>query len=116
MLFYCLLFWSALGSPHFFSGVHVAQSLVFCAVFGQQLFIFLYFFPRSLNRVGVVMVSVLISSAVDREFEPQSSQTKDYKIGNCCLSTKYAEIRRKSKACLARNHDNVSEWGDMSIC
>jgi hypothetical protein len=28
------------------------------------------------------MVSVLASSAVDRGFEPWSSQTNDYKIGN----------------------------------
>jgi hypothetical protein len=27
------------------------------------------------------MVSVLASSAVDRGFEPQSGQTKDFKIG-----------------------------------
>ena len=29
----------------------------------------------SLNRIGDVMVSVLVSSAVDRGFEPQSNQT-----------------------------------------
>jgi hypothetical protein len=34
------------------------------------------------------MVSVLTSSAVDRGFEPQSGQTKDYNIGICCLSAK----------------------------
>jgi len=27
----------------------------------------------------------------------------------------HAAIRRKLKDWLARNHDNVSEWGDMSI-
>jgi hypothetical protein len=31
------------------------------------------------NRIGGVMVSVLASSAVDRELEPQSGQTKDYR-------------------------------------
>jgi hypothetical protein len=62
-----------------------------------------------------VMVSVLTSSAVDRGFEPWSGQTKDYEIAICCFSTKHAALRRKSKDWLARNQDNVSEWGDMSI-
>jgi hypothetical protein len=61
------------------------------------------------------MVSVLVSSEVDRGFEPQSGQTKDYKIGICCFSAKQASLRRKSKDWLAWNQDNVSEWGDMSI-
>ena len=57
-----------------------------------------------LNRIG----KVLATSALDREFEPRSEQTKDYKIGMCCFSAKHADW-------LARNRDNVSEWGDMSI-
>ena len=61
------------------------------------------------------MVSVLASSAVDRGFEPHLGQTKDYKIDICCFSAKHAALRRKSKDWLARNQDNVSEWGDMSI-
>jgi hypothetical protein len=61
------------------------------------------------------MVSVLTSCAVDRVFEPQSGQTKDYIIGICCFSAKHAALRRKSKDWLAGNQDNVSEWGDMSI-
>jgi hypothetical protein len=61
------------------------------------------------------MVSVLVSSELDRGFEPQSGQTKDYKIGICCFSAKQASLRRKSKDWLAWNQDNVSEWGDMSI-
>ena len=60
------------------------------------------------------MVSVLVSSVVDRGFEPRSSQTKDYKIGMCCFSAKHAALRRKCKDCLARDHNNVSEWSDMS--
>jgi len=52
---------------------------------------------------------------VDRGFETQSGQTKDYKIYICCFSTKHATLRRKSKDWLAGNQDNVSEWGDMSI-
>jgi hypothetical protein len=68
------------------------------------------------DRIGGVMVSVLASSVVDNGFEPWSSQTKDYKIGICCFSAKHAALRRKSKDWLARNQDNVSERGDMSIC
>jgi hypothetical protein len=68
------------------------------------------------NRIGIVMVSVLVSSAVDRGFDPRSGQTKDYEIGICCFSAKHTALRRKSKDGLARNQDNVSEWGDMFIC
>jgi len=46
---------------------------------------------------------------------PASSQTKDYKIGICCFSTKHAALRRKSKDWLVQNRNNVSEWDDMSI-
>jgi hypothetical protein len=53
---------------------------------------------------------VLASSAVDRVFEPRSSQTKDYAIGICCFSAKRAALRRKRKDWLARDQNNVSEW------
>jgi hypothetical protein len=55
------------------------------------------------------MVSVLALSTVDRGFESRSDQTKDYKIGICCFSTKHAALMRKSKNWLTRNQDNVSE-------
>jgi hypothetical protein len=61
------------------------------------------------------MVSVIASSAVDREFEHLSGQTKDYEIGICCYSAKHTALRRKSKDWLARNQEYVSKWGDMSI-
>ena len=45
---------------------------------------------------------------VDRGFEPQSGNSKDYKIGICCFSAKRAvALRRKSKDWLARNQDNM---------
>jgi hypothetical protein len=69
----------------------------------------------NMNCINCVMVSMLASSAVDCGFEPRSGQTKDYKIDICCFSGKHAALRRKSKDWLARNQDNVSEWGDMSI-
>ena len=58
------------------------------------------------------MVSVLASSAVDRGFEPRLSQTKDYKICICRFPAKHAAWE---KDYVARNQDNVFEWGDMSI-
>jgi hypothetical protein len=61
------------------------------------------------------MVNVLALSAVDRGFEPRLGQTKDYKIGVCCFPAKHAPLRRKNKDWLARNQDNVSKWGNMSI-
>jgi hypothetical protein len=61
------------------------------------------------------MVSVLVSSAIDRGFEPRSDQTKDYNIGICSFSTKHTALRRKNKDWLPRNQDNVSEWSEMSI-
>ena len=60
------------------------------------------------------MVSMLVLSVVDPEFEPRSGQTKDYEIGISCFSAKHAALRRKSKDWLARNQNNVSEWSDMS--
>jgi len=48
-------------------------------------------------------------------FELRSSQTKEYEIGIYCFSAKHAKLRRKGKDWLARNQDNASVWGDMSI-
>ena len=58
---------------------------------------------------------MLASSVVDRGFEPRSGQNKDYNIGICCFSTKHDELMSKGKGWLARNQDNVSKLGDMSI-
>jgi hypothetical protein len=57
------------------------------------------------------MDSMLGSSAVDREFEPRSGRTNDFKIDVCYFST---ALRRKSRDWLARNQNNASEWSDMS--
>ena len=44
----------------------------------------------SLNGVILYnMNSNYASSAVNREFEPRSDQTKDYKIGICCFSAEH---------------------------
>jgi hypothetical protein len=61
-----------------------------------------------LNSIcGVVFVA-------DCVFEPRSGQPKDYKIGICCFSTKWAALTKKSKDGFARSHDNVSEWSNIS--
>ena len=60
------------------------------------------------------MVNVLVSSAVDRGFEPRSGQTKDCKIGICYFSVTDVALRRKSKDWFAREQENVSEWSDTS--
>jgi hypothetical protein len=61
-------------------------------------------FHSHANRINNVMASVLVSSAVDRGFEPQSGQkTKDYKIGICCFSAKHATLMSKSKYWLTGN-------------
>ena len=67
------------------------------------------------HRIGGVIVSMLASNVVDREFEPRSGQTKDYTMCICCFSAKHTALRRKTKDRLARNQDNLSKWGDMSI-
>jgi hypothetical protein len=61
------------------------------------------------------MVNVLTPSAEDRWIEPRSGQTKDGKIGICCVLAKHAVLRRKSEDWFAWNQDNMSEWRDMSI-
>ena len=69
-----------------------------------------------MNHIGGVKVSVFVSNAVDRGFEPRSDQTKYFKICICCFFAKHATLKRKSKDWLARNKNNVSEWSDMSTC
>ena len=62
------------------------------------------------------MVSVFASSEVDRGFESRSGQIKEHTHGMCCFSTNHVAFRRKIKDWLAQNLDNMSEWGEMSIC
>jgi hypothetical protein len=56
------------------------------------------------------MLSIYQTSAVDRGFEPRSSETKDYRIGISWLSAKHTALRRKGKYWMALNQDNGSEW------
>ena len=45
------------------------------------------------NGIGGVMVSVLVSTAVDRLFKLRSGQTKDYEIGICWFSAKHERVK-----------------------
>jgi hypothetical protein len=58
------------------------------------------------------MVRVLASSVVDRGFESRSGQTKYYKIGICCFSTKQGW--KALKALIIEKNDNLI-W-DCKIC
>jgi signal peptidase I len=75
-----------------------------------------HYLDRVYNRQGDI--KVMRTPQVEELMElvlHHSVQTKDYKIGICCFSTKHAALRRKSIVWLVQNRDNVSEWGDMSI-
>ena len=61
---------------------------------------------------GGVMASVFALSMEDLEFDPQSSQTKEYKIDFCYFSAKQEAKRSERKDWFARNQRNVSEWSD----
>jgi hypothetical protein len=63
------------------------------------------------NCIGGVIVCVLALSTEDRRFEPMWGQSKDYTIGMHYLSAQHATLRSKSKYCLARNQNIVSQWG-----
>ena len=65
-------------------------------------------FSIIVNRIGGVIVIMLVSSVVDRGFESLSGETKAYKIGICCFSDRHAEVRRKSKDWLV--------WNRMTEC
>jgi len=94
---------------------NVILKLVKCVCIVLQAtkyFLLLHFYTLQVVKcVCGVMDNVPSSCSVDRGFEHRSGQTKDYKIGICCFSAKHAALRRKSKDWLARNQDNVSEWG-----
>ena len=61
------------------------------------------YFLTNLSRIGGVIVTMLASSAVDREFKSRSEQTKGYNIGICCISAKDEAFKLKSNNLLARN-------------
>ena len=56
------------------------------------------------------MVSLLASSsAVHRELNAGSGQTKNYKIDICCLSAMHAALRRKDIDWITNEHDDTAQ-------
>ena len=49
---------------------------------------------KHIKKKGII-VAVFASRVADRGFEPQSDQSKDYKIDICCFSVKYAAPKIK---------------------
>jgi hypothetical protein len=84
---------------------------MFCVIF-VRVYLLLICCSVCSYRIGGALVSMHASSAVDRRFELRSVQTKVYKFGICCFSSKHAALRKKSKDWLARNQDSVSELGN----
>jgi hypothetical protein len=61
-----------------------------------------------------VIVDGLTSIVVDRGIEPQSGQTKDYKLVFTSSQLKnHAAFRSKRKDRFAKNQENVSKWSDI---
>jgi hypothetical protein len=86
---------------------------IYNTVDSVKSYCYFYLTYQQFNRIDSVMVSVLASGLLDREFEDQSDQNKSYNIGIRCFSAKHTPIRRESKYWLARTQ-YVSEWSDMS--
>jgi hypothetical protein len=72
----------------------------------------LFIFSVQLSRI-VVVVNMHTPSVVDRGFEPRAGP-KVYKNDICCFLAKHVALRSKSKGWLNVNHDNASDWSDMS--
>jgi hypothetical protein len=49
------------------------------------------------NRIGGVIVRLLVLNALHRGFYIWSGQAKDYKTGICCFSVKHAALWRKRR-------------------
>ena len=54
------------------------------------------------------MVSVLALSAEGHRFDPRPDETKDFKIGICCFSSKHEALRSKSNDWSAQSQNNMS--------
>ena len=73
----------------------------------------LFIFSVQLSRICVVVVNMHTPSVVDRGFEPRAGP-KVYKNDICCFLAKHVALRSKRKGWLNVNHDNASDWSDMS--
>jgi hypothetical protein len=61
------------------------------------------------NRICGVIVSVIVSNAIDGGFEARAGQTKDYKICIGCFSVMQTVLRRKSKDSVAQS-EHIIFW------
>ena len=88
----------------------------YVSILPKKIYIYIYLLLciSSLTAHALV-IRIGYGSYTYFSFESRSGQTKDYTIGICCFSAKYTALMRKSKGWLARNQDDVSEWGEMSI-
>jgi hypothetical protein len=59
----------------------------------KAVYISLYLYVLNIDHI--VMVTMLASSVVDHGFKLQSCQTKDYKIGICCMFTMWRLAHRR---------------------
>jgi hypothetical protein len=59
-----------------------------------------------ISKASNCIVGLLASSAIDYRFQPRFGQTKDFKIGICCFSSKSPVLRSKSKDWWAWNRDS----------
>ena len=59
---------------------------------------------------NTILWRALLEQIVDSS--PCLGQSKNYNIGTCCFSANNTVLRSKSKDCLVRNQNNVSEWSD----
>jgi hypothetical protein len=57
---------------------------------------------------------ILLEGAVDLSLSPDRLIPKTIKFCSCWFSANHAALMSKSKDWLARNQNNVSEWGDIS--
>jgi hypothetical protein len=75
----------------------------------------LWFISNGKNHIGGVMVRrARLEGGRSWVRVPGRVKTKDYTIGICYFSTKYAALGSQSKDWLAQHQDNVFEWSDMS--
>ena len=68
---------------------------------------------RNLNHIVDAMVNVFASECAKSWVRAPVRSIQRQQ--NWYLLLPYTTLRNKSKDCLARNQDNVSEWSDMSI-
>jgi hypothetical protein len=86
-------------SPHTYKHNILRQhTLILCTYYCERV-IFLLIKPYRW-----CIVSVLVSSVVDRRLEPRSGQNNDYIISICCFSAKHTALRSRIM---------FPEWGDM---